>query len=128
GGNPVSCAVGLKVLEIIARDGLLRNASAIGADLLSRMRALADKHDVIGDVRAVGLMRGIDVVKDHKSREPATERAGRVVERCRELGVLMGTDGPYDNVIKLRPELIFSRANADHLMDVLAQAFADTEA
>jgi 4-aminobutyrate aminotransferase-like enzyme len=127
GGNPVSCAAGLKVLEIIARDGLLRNASAIGADLLPRMRALMDKHMVIGDVRGLGLMLGIDLVKDRASKEPATERAGRVVERCRELGVLMGTDGPYDNVIKLRPALIFSQANADHLMDVLAQAFADTE-
>jgi 4-aminobutyrate aminotransferase-like enzyme/Ser/Thr protein kinase RdoA (MazF antagonist) len=127
GGNPVSCAVGLKVLEIIARDGLLSNASVIGGDLLSRMRALKQRHTVIGDVRGLGLMLGIDLVKDRASKEPATERAGRVVERCRELGVLMGTDGPYDNVIKLRPALIFSQANADHLMDVLAQAFADTE-
>ncbi len=127
GGNPVSCAVGLKVLEIIARDGLLRNASEIGADLLARMRALMKRHPVIGDVRGLGLMLGIDLVKDRRSKEPATERAGRVVERCRELGVLMGTDGPYDNVIKLRPALIFTQANADHLMQVLEQAFADTE-
>ncbi len=127
GGNPVSCAVGLKVLEIIARDRLLKNASAIGADLLARMRGLMDKHAVIGDVRGLGLMLGIDLVKDRRSKEPATERAGRVVERCRELGVLMGTDGPYDNVIKLRPALIFSQDNADHLMQVLGQAFADTE-
>jgi 4-aminobutyrate aminotransferase-like enzyme/Ser/Thr protein kinase RdoA (MazF antagonist) len=126
GGNPVSCAVGLKVLEIIARDRLLKNASAVGSDLLARMRALMDKHAAIGDVRGLGLMLGIDLVKDRRSKEPATERAGRVVERCRELGVLMGTDGPYDNVIKLRPALIFSQANADHLMQVLAQAFADT--
>lgn len=127
GGNPVSCAVGLKVLEIIERDQLQRNASAIGADLLARMHALMDKHAAIGDVRGLGLMLGIDLVKDRKTKEPATERAGRVVERCRELGVLMGTDGPFDNVIKLRPALIFSRANADHLMQVLEQAFADTE-
>jgi 4-aminobutyrate aminotransferase-like enzyme/Ser/Thr protein kinase RdoA (MazF antagonist) len=127
GGNPVSAAVGLKVLEIIARDRLLRNATEIGADLLTRMRALQQKHSVIGDVRGVGLMLGLDLVIDRKSKQPATERAGRVVERCRDLGVLMGTDGPYDNVVKLRPGLIFSRANADHLMQVLAQAFADTE-
>ncbi|HET6621035.1 MAG TPA: aminotransferase class III-fold pyridoxal phosphate-dependent enzyme, partial [Dongiaceae bacterium] len=127
GGNPVSCAVGLKVLEIIARDGLLRNAAIIGTDLLTRMRALMDKYGVIGDARGLGLMLGIDLVKDRRTKEPATERAGRVVERCRELGVLMGTDGPHDNVIKLRPGLIFSRANADHLMQVLEQAFADTE-
>jgi 4-aminobutyrate aminotransferase-like enzyme len=127
GGNPVSAAVGLKVLEIIARDRLLHNATEIGADLLTRMRALQQKHSVIGDVRGIGLMLGLDLVTDRKSKQPATERAGRVVERCRDLGVLMGTDGPYDNVIKLRPGLIFSRANADHLMQVLEQAFVDTE-
>jgi 4-aminobutyrate aminotransferase-like enzyme len=96
-------------------------------DLLGRMRKLMDRHAVVGDVRGLGLMLGIDLVKDRRSKEPATERAGRVVERCRELGVLMGTDGPYDNVIKLRPGLVFSRANADHLMQVLEQAFVDTE-
>jgi 4-aminobutyrate aminotransferase-like enzyme len=127
GGNPVSCAVGLKVLEIIRRDKLLQNASLLGAVLRDRMRSLMDKHPVIGDVRGLGLMLGIDLVTDRASKEPATERAGRVVERCRELGVLMGTDGPHDNVIKLRPALIFSQANADHLMQVLEQAFADTE-
>ncbi|GAB2179065.1 aminotransferase class III-fold pyridoxal phosphate-dependent enzyme [Dongia sp. agr-C8] len=127
GGNPVSAAVGLKVLEIIARDNLLRNATEIGTDLLTRMRKLQAKHSVIGDVRGIGLMLGLDLVTDRKSKAPATERAGRVVERARDLGVLMGTDGPYDNVIKLRPGLIFSRANADHLMQVLEQAFAETE-
>ncbi len=127
GGNPVSCAVGLKVLEIIERDRLKRNAVEMGDYLLARMRGLMERHEIIGDVRGLGLMLGIDLVKDRKSKEPATERAGRVVERCRELGVLMGTDGPFDNVIKMRPALIFTRANADLLMDVLTQAFADTE-
>jgi 4-aminobutyrate aminotransferase-like enzyme/Ser/Thr protein kinase RdoA (MazF antagonist)/murein DD-endopeptidase MepM/ murein hydrolase activator NlpD len=127
GGNPVSAAVGLKVLEIIERDRLLQNATEIGAYLLKRMRTLQEKHGVIGDVRGIGLMLGLDLVTDRKSKAPATERAGRVVERCRDLGVLMGTDGPFDNVIKLRPGLIFSRANADHLMQVLEQAFAETE-
>ena len=128
GGNPVSCAVGLKVLEIIARDHLLRNATEIGAYLLDGMRRLMDRHDCIGDVRGLGLMLGLDLVTDRESKAPATERAGRVVERCRELGVLMGTDGPYDNVIKLRPALIFTRAEADLLLEVLGQGFADTEA
>lgn len=128
GGNPVSCAIGLKVLEIIQRDQLLRNAREIGDYLLAGMRKLMDRHEIIGDVRGLGLMLGLDLVTDRKTKEPATERAGRVVERCRELGVLMGTDGPYDNVIKLRPGLIFTRANADLLLDVLAQGFADTEA
>ena len=127
GGNPVSCAVGLKVLEIIERDRLKQNAAEIGNYLLGRMRELKDRHGVIGDVRGLGLMLGLDLIKDRTTKEPATERAGRVVERCRELGVLMGTDGPYDNVIKMRPALIFSHDNADLLMDALAQAFADTE-
>lgn len=125
GGNPVSCAVGLKVLEILQRDRLRENAQRIGTNLLSRMRGLKEKHQIIGDVRGRGLMLGIELVEDRRSKEPATERAGRLVERCRSLGVLLGTDGPHDNVIKMRPAMIFSDANADFLMQVLETAFAE---
>ena len=127
GGNPVSCAVGLKVLEIIARDRLLKNVSEIGGYLLQGMGRLKERYQVIGDVRGLGLMLGLDLVTDRVTKEPAAERAGRVVERCRELGVLMGTDGPHDNVVKMRPALIFTRSNADLLLEVLDRAFADTE-
>jgi 4-aminobutyrate aminotransferase-like enzyme/Ser/Thr protein kinase RdoA (MazF antagonist) len=123
GGNPVSCAVGLKVLEILERDRLRENARQIGDYLLGRMRKLADRHPVIGDVRGLGLMLGLDLVQDRGTKAPATDYAGRIVEYCRENGVFLGTDGPYDNVIKMRPAMIFTRAQADHLMSVLEDAF-----
>jgi 4-aminobutyrate aminotransferase-like enzyme/Ser/Thr protein kinase RdoA (MazF antagonist) len=125
GGNPVSCAVGLKVLEILERDHLLASATRLGASLIARMTKLMDHHDRIGDVRGQGLMLGIELVEDRKTKVPATDYAGRIVEKCRQLGVLLGTDGPHDNVIKMRPGMIFTDANADFLMQVLETAFAE---
>jgi 4-aminobutyrate aminotransferase-like enzyme len=125
GGNAVSCAIGLKVLEIIERDRLQQNALTIGNGLITRMKQLAERHPEIGDVRGSGLFLGLDLVEDRVSKKPATERARRIVQKARELGVLMGTDGPYDNVIKLRPAMTFSQPNADYLMQVLETAFAE---
>lgn len=124
GGNAVSCAVGLKVLDIIARDGLQANARVVGEGLLARFRALAGRHAEIGDVRGSGLFLGIELVEDRTSRRPATERARAIVQKARDLGVLIGTDGPDDNIVKLRPAMIFSQRNADHLMQVVETAFA----
>ncbi|TDQ83019.1 hydroxylysine kinase /5-phosphonooxy-L-lysine phospho-lyase [Dongia mobilis] len=127
GGNPVSCAIGLKVLEILQRDRLLENAKNLGADLLARMTRLKDRHDIIGDVRGRGLMLGIELVKDRRSKQPATAAAARMVDFCRREGILLGTDGPHDNVIKMRPGMIFTRANADFLMQVLEAGFAQLD-
>ncbi len=124
GGNPVSCAVGLKLLEIIERDRLRDNARAIGDYLMERLRAMQQRHDFIGDVRGMGLFLGLDLVTDRASKAPATDLANLIVNLAREEGVLIGTDGPYDNVVKMRPAMIFSRAEADLLCDVLDHAFA----
>jgi 4-aminobutyrate aminotransferase-like enzyme len=124
GGNPVSCAVGLKVLEIIERDRLRDNARAIGDYLMARVRDMQSRHDFIGDVRGMGLFLGLDLVTDRSSKAYATELANRIVNLAREEGVLIGTDGPFDNVVKIRPAMIFSRREADLLCDVLDHAFA----
>jgi 4-aminobutyrate aminotransferase-like enzyme/Ser/Thr protein kinase RdoA (MazF antagonist) len=128
GGNPVSCAVGLKVLDIIARDRLRDNATVIGDYLLARFRDMQARHDCIGDVRGMGLFLGLDLVKDRSSKAYATELANRVVNLAREEGVLIGTDGPYDNVVKMRPAMIFTRRDADLLCDVLDHALARASA
>ncbi|MGE0008046.1 MAG: aminotransferase class III-fold pyridoxal phosphate-dependent enzyme [Parvibaculaceae bacterium] len=128
GGNPVSCAVGLKVLEIIERDRLRDNAKAVGDYLLARFRDMRARHDCIGDVRGMGLFLGLDLVEDRSSKAPATELAGRVVNLAREEGVLIGTDGPYDNVVKMRPAMIFTRRDADLLCAVLDHALAQAAA
>ncbi len=124
GGNPVSCAVGLAVLAVIDEDRLLDNAREQGAYLLDGFRALADRHHVIGDVRGRGLFLGIELVTDRRTKVHDGATASAVVQEALARGVLMGTDGPHDNVVKLRPPMTFRRAHADHLLDVLDQAFA----
>ncbi|MRG58194.1 aminotransferase class III-fold pyridoxal phosphate-dependent enzyme [Phyllobacterium sp. SYP-B3895] len=124
GGNPVSCAVGLAVLDVIERDDLRGNALAMGNYLLERFRAMQARYEVIGDVRGQGLFLGIELVTDRKTKQPATELARKINNGARERGVLMGTEGPHDNVLKLRPPMIFNRANADLLIEVMEETFA----
>jgi 4-aminobutyrate aminotransferase-like enzyme/Ser/Thr protein kinase RdoA (MazF antagonist) len=119
GGNPVACAVGLAVLDVLREERLPENALRVGNYLLKRLRALPEGHSLIGDVRGSGLFLGIDLVNDQESREPATEQADYIVNRLRERGILAGTDGPHHNVIKLRPPLIFSEADANLFVETL---------
>lgn len=119
GGNPVSCAAGLAVLDVLRDDHLQDNALAMGHDLLGKLRILQDRHPLIGDVRGMGLFLGIDLVTDRESRAPATVAASHVVNRLRERAVLAGTDGPFNNVIKLRPPMIISRTDIDRFISVL---------
>jgi len=123
GGNPVSCAVGLAVLDVIERDDLRRNALDIGNYLVDAFRAMQERYDVIGDVRGLGLFLGIELVADRRTKAPATEIARAVSNGARRRGVLMGTEGPYDNILKMRPPMIFSRRDADHLIAVLGETF-----
>ena len=122
GGNPVSCAVGLAVLDAIDDQQLIENARTQGGYLLDCFRALADRHHAIGDVRGRGLFFGIELVSDRRTKAHAGPMASAVVHAALGLGVLMGTDGPHDNVIKLRPPMTFTRAHADLLVDVLDRA------
>jgi 4-aminobutyrate aminotransferase-like enzyme len=123
GGNPVSCAAGLAVLDVIERERLRQNAMEIGAYLILRFRQLQARFDVIGDVRGLGLFLGIELVYDRNTKAPATAFARRISDEARARGVLIGTEGPHDNVLKLRPPMIFSRANADYLIEVLEETF-----
>jgi 4-aminobutyrate aminotransferase-like enzyme/Ser/Thr protein kinase RdoA (MazF antagonist) len=125
GGNPVSCAAGLAVLETLEQENLLANASEQGAYLLEGMSNLQEKYPAIGDVRGRGLFLGIEIVRDRSTKAHAGDIASRISNRAKELGVLMGTDGPYDNVIKLRPPMILKRAHTDLLLQVLNQSMAD---
>ncbi|MEI7769828.1 MAG: aminotransferase class III-fold pyridoxal phosphate-dependent enzyme [Chloroflexales bacterium] len=120
GGNPVSCAAGLAVLDVLRDEDLPANAAAVGGQILAGLAALMDKHPAIGDVRGVGLFLGLELVRDRASLEPAPEVASYLVNRLRERGILAGTDGPHHNVIKLRPAMIFSPADAQLFLDVFA--------
>ena len=113
GGNPVSCAVGKAVLDVIRDEGLQENAHRVGNYLCDGLRSLMDRHPLIGDVRGQGLFIGIELVRDRETLEPATREASEMVDALREARVLTGTDGLFDNVIKIKPPLVVTRADAD---------------
>jgi 4-aminobutyrate aminotransferase-like enzyme/Ser/Thr protein kinase RdoA (MazF antagonist)/murein DD-endopeptidase MepM/ murein hydrolase activator NlpD len=125
GGNPVAAAVGLAVLDVLEDEGLQENARRVGGHLLEGLRGLQDRHQLIGDVRGSGLFLGVELVRDRETLEPATEETAYVVERLRERGVLTGADGPHRNVLKLRPPLAFSDADADLLVTTLDEVLAE---
>ena len=113
GGNNVSCAIGLKVLEVVQEENLQAHALAIGERLLTGMRELQQRHEIIGDVRGSGFFLGVELVRNG---EPATFEAARIVNQLRERGILLGTDGPAHNVLKIRPPMPFSDIDADLLL------------
>jgi 4-aminobutyrate aminotransferase-like enzyme len=119
GGNTVSCAVGLAVLDVLDADELQAHAHRVGAHLLARLRALVDRSRLVGDVRGSGLFIGVELVRDRDTREPATIEAADVVNRLREEGILIGTDGPDHNVLKIRPPMPFTIEDADVLASTL---------
>jgi len=125
GGNPVSCAVGLAVLDVIRDEALQQNALSTGTYLLAGLRELAAHHDIIGDVRGLGLFLGFELVRDRATQSPAGAEASALVERMKDLGVLLSTDGPFHNVIKIKPPMVFSRADAGTLLDRLDTALSD---
>ena len=123
GGNPVVCTQGRAVLQVIDEDGIQANAARIGARLKAGFEDLARRHDLIGDVRGLGLMLGIELVKDHASKAPAKEECARVFERCRELGLLIGKGGLHGNVLRIKPPMCLTAADAEFLLEVLDAAF-----
>jgi 4-aminobutyrate aminotransferase-like enzyme/Ser/Thr protein kinase RdoA (MazF antagonist) len=125
GGNPVSAAVGLAVLDLIADEGLQLNAERVGNCLLSRLRALQDRHALVGDVRGVGLFIGVELVRDRDTLEPAGDEANAIADRMKARGVLMSTDGPFHNVLKIKPPLVFSEADADFLAETLDEVLRE---
>src|SRR5713101_5460091 len=119
GGNPVACAAGLTVLDVLEEENLQQHALRVGAHLIEGLKSLQTRHALIGDVRGSGLFLGIDLVLDRETREAAPMQASYVVNRLRDCGILAGTDGPRHNVIKLRPPLVFSVADAELFVNTL---------
>jgi 4-aminobutyrate aminotransferase-like enzyme/Ser/Thr protein kinase RdoA (MazF antagonist) len=119
GGNPVSCATGLAVLDVIAEERLQDHALRVGNYLMNGLRELMNSHALIGDVRGLGLFIGIELVLDRQTRSPAAEQASYLVNRLKDHGVLISADGPLHNVLKIKPPLVFTEANADYLLVTL---------
>ncbi len=125
GGNPVSCAVGLAVLDVIEDERLQDNARDVGGHLLARSRELARRHALIGDVRGLGLFLGLELVRDHRTLEPASDEAAAVIEAARERGILLSTEGPHHNVLKVKPPLVWTTDHADLLIDTLDRVLVE---
>ncbi|MFH1861666.1 MAG: aspartate aminotransferase family protein, partial [bacterium] len=123
GGNPVSMAQGLAVLDEIDQQKLQENSQKIGELLLDGFRRLQSQHEIIGEVRGMGLMLGIELVKSRQSREAAKEAATQVLELAKDRGLLLGKGGLYGNVLRIKPPMCISASDADFLLEVLDDCF-----
>ena len=123
GGNPVSTAVGKAVIDVIDREDILGNVVSVGAYTRVGLQKLQEKYEIIGDVRGRGLFLGLDLVKDRLSKTPDAEAAHRMANMMKDEGVLLSKHGRYDNTLKIRPPMVFSRDNADQLLAALDVCF-----
>jgi 4-aminobutyrate aminotransferase/(S)-3-amino-2-methylpropionate transaminase len=128
GGNPVSCAVASRVIDIMLRDKLPDRAATLGEIVRKRLNELYDKFKLIGDVRGLGLMQAIELVKDRKTKEPATDEAAKIIVKAREKGLLLLRAGLYLNVIRLHPPLTIEEENLEKGLDILEESIKEVEA
>lgn len=124
GGNPVSCAAGMAVLDVLERENLMENARVVGAYALAGLERLAQKHGAIGNTRGTGLFFGAELVTDRQTKEPDAKLASRVINGMRERGVLMGKLGIHQCTTKIRPPMPFSKDNADYMLSILDDVLA----
>ena len=127
GGNPVSCAIGLAVLNVIKEEELQKNAKLIGKRMMEGLYTLKGKHDLIGDVRGLGLFMGIELVNNRKTLDPAARKAHELVNLLKSQGILVGTDGPFNNVIKIKPPMVITQEDSDMFIRVLDDCLTDME-
>jgi alanine-glyoxylate transaminase/(R)-3-amino-2-methylpropionate-pyruvate transaminase len=128
GGNPVSSLQGLATLEIIDEEKIQQRAKELGAFLKSGLIALQDKHELIGEVRGLGLMLGVELVKDRVSKVPASAECGIVVERAKDRGLLLGKGGLFGNVIRLKPPMCITKADCEFLLDCVDECLTEATA
>ena len=125
GGSPVAAAVGQAVLDVIAEQDLQGNARRQGAKINAELHRLAERHSIIGDVRGQGLFFAVELVRDRASREPAGVEARRIVNAMRQRGVLISKIGGDDNILKIRPPLVFDAEHGELFIDTLDQVLSE---
>jgi 4-aminobutyrate aminotransferase-like enzyme len=125
GGNPVSAAIGLAVLDVMRDERLLHNARARGVQLLDGLRQLATKHQIIGDVRGLGLFIGAEFVKSRDTLQPDAAGLKAVIEAMKEAGVLLSSEGPHNNVLKIKPPLVITADDCAHFLSLLDRVLRD---
>jgi len=119
GGNPISMTQGLATLEVIDSEGIQQNALEVGAHLKSRLLELQERQPLIGEVRGMGLMLGIELVRDRQSKEPASVETADLLELCKERGLLIGKGGLAGNTLRIKPPMCLTQDDADFLVDCL---------
>ena len=130
GGNPLSSRAAAAALDVIEAEHLTENAGRVGAHLMAQLQALAQRHPIIGDVRGRGLMLGVELVADRKTKEPAGAAAERVLNLCKDKGLLIGRGGLYSNTLRIQPPLVITQQEADEAVRILDEAMgvADRDA
>jgi 4-aminobutyrate aminotransferase-like enzyme len=128
GGTQAACAVGMAVLDVMRDEDLQRHALEVGARLKDGLTSLMADFPIVGDVRGLGLFLGVELVTDRTTLEPARRQADYVVNRLRDRGVLVSTDGPLHNVVKIKPPMPFSGKDADRVVSVLSETLAEDAA
>ena len=126
GGNPVSCAIGMAVLDTIEEDGLMQRATEMGERFRVGLRELQERLPIIGDVRGRGLFLGFELVRDRETQEPATEEAARLVDEMCARNVLLSTDGPHHNIIKIKPPMVLSKGDVDTTLSLLNESLSQS--
>lgn len=127
GGNPVSCVAARATIQVIEEENLLENAHRVGTTFRNKLEELKEKHALIGDVRGLGLMQGVELVKDRKTKEPAPQETNLLMDRSRENGLLFGKGGLFGNVLRLAPPLNASQADIDEGIRILDKSFAEVK-
>ncbi len=125
GGNPVSCAIGMAVLDVIENEDLQKNAYQAGNRLLHGLMGLMENYPLIGDVRGLGLYVGVELVTDRRTLAPAPEHANHIINRMKDHGILISTDGPLHNVLKMKPPIVFTEKNVDEVVQVLGKVLSE---
>lgn len=127
GGNPVSMAAGLGVLEVIERHRMIETTEKVGGYLKNRLQKLMNRHPMIGEVRGLGLMLGAEMVKDRKTKEPASKETLRLMDVCKDRGLLIGKGGMSGNVVRIKPPMCITQKDADFIVDVLDESIGVIE-
>ena len=127
GGNPVTAVAARATIEVIEEEKLLDNAHTVGAHLRRKLEELQEKYPLIGDVRGMGLMQALELVKDRQTKEPAPQELVQLMERSKENGLLIGKGGLWGNVVRLSPPLNASQADVDEAVRILDKSFAQVK-